>query len=212
VRSDANDGSGRRRGEHRQPTHRQLHPHHVLRLERRRRSGCGRGGRRREALGRFGGRRTRVLLPGLRAGSEGAGAREACSTHTLATLVGAKARAKARGDVRWRGGREGGGREARRRCGEGRLLLRECGRGVADDVVDGRHRGLELQPAALSDELRRGQRGHLVGVHAHVDAGATWIGLGIHDVRGSAAARTVITSAPRGTKIVKVEARRHSRA
>ena len=143
-------------------------------------------------------------LQRLRAGSEGAGAREACPTHTMATLVGAKARAKARGGCEVVGrGREGG--QEGRRCGGGRLLD-ECGRGVAGDAV------LDLQPAALSDELRRGQQGHHVGVHAHVDAGAACFGSGIHDMRGRAAARTVIASVPRGTKIVKVEARRRSRA
>ena len=137
-------------------------------------------------------------LQRLRAGSEGAGAREVCPTHTMATLVGAKARAKARGECEVVGRGREGGQEARRRCGGGRLLD-ECGRGVAGDAV------LDLQPAALSDERRRGQQGRHVGVHAHVDAGAAWFGLGIHDMRRRVAARTVSASAPRGTKIVKVE-------
>ena len=95
------------------------------------------------------------------------------------------------------GARREGGREARSRCGEGRLLD-ECGHGIAEEAGDGRRRVLELRHVELSGEFRRGQQGH-------VDAGAACFGLGIHDMRGRAAARTVIASAPRGTKIVKVE-------
>jgi len=71
-------------------------------------------------------------------------------------LVGAKARAKARGDVRWRAVREGG------ETGSTEAAVAKvasssvnAGAGSPDDAIEGRQRGLELQPAALSDELRR---------------------------------------------------------